>query len=74
MDSIDTISLQDCPLCGGAAAIFEEGCWAFTLQCCDCGAHTAVSTYNRPEERHEAASRAAYTWNLGKVINPAPGE
>ena len=73
MDSIDTISLQDCPLCGGAAAIFEEGGWAFTVQCCDCGAHTAVATY-KPEERIQVAQAVAHTWNIGKVIKPGVGD
>ena len=57
-----------------AAAILEEGGWAFTIQCCDCGAQTAIATYNKPEERQKAAEQAAYTWNLGKVIYPGPGE
>ena len=29
---LEHISLQDCPICGGAAAMFEEGGWAFTIQ------------------------------------------
>ena len=73
MDLID-ISLQDCPVCGGAAAMFEEGGWAFTIQCCDCGAQTAIATYSKPEDRRAAAESAAYTWNLGKVTRPDPGE
>lgn len=68
------ISLSDCPICSGAAYLSEEGGWAITVECVDCGAHTAVSTYHTPEERKEAAERAAYTWNLGKIIAPGPGE
>ena len=71
---LNDISLQDCPICGGAAALFDEGGWAITIQCCDCGAHTAVATYDKPEDQRKAAESAAYTWNLGKVINPNPGE
>jgi len=71
---LNDISLQDCPVCGGAAAIFEEGGWAFTIQCCDCGAQTAIATYSKPEDRLQAAQSAAYTWNLGKVTAPNPGE
>lgn len=71
---LETISIQDCPICSGAAILSEEGGWAFTVECVDCGAHTAISTYDKPEERKEAAERAAYTWNLGKVIAPGPGE
>ena len=44
------------------------------MECAECGAHTAVATYKNPEDRQRAAEQAAYTWNLGKVINPAPGE
>ena len=71
---LEAISIQDCPICGGAAAIYEEGGWAFTVECADCGAHTAVSTYMKAEDRRQAAEQAAYTWNLGKVIHPGPGE
>ena len=71
---LETISIQDCPICSGAGVLSEEGGWAFTVECVDCGAHTAISTYDKPEDRREAAERAAYTWNLGKVIAPGPGE
>ncbi len=71
---LEQISIQDCPICGGAAAIFEEGGWAFTVECADCGAYTAASTYTKPEDRQKAAQQAAYIWNLGKVINPSRGE
>lgn len=75
MDPVfEAINLSDCPVCGGAACMSEEGGWAISVECVDCGAHTAVSTYQKPEERQEAAQRAAYTWNLGKVIAPGPGE
>lgn len=71
---LEAINIADCPICGGAAAIFEEGGWAFTVECADCGAHTAPSTYLKPADRKQAAEQAAYTWNLGKVIHPGPGE
>lgn len=74
MDLNEKINVQDCPVCGGPAALFEEGGFAFTVQCADCGAQSAVSTYNKPEDREKAAEMAAYTWNLGKVIRPDPGE
>ena len=70
----EKINLSDCPCCGGPGILEEEGGWAFTVQCADCGAQTAVSTYTRPEDREEAAQRAAYTWNLGKVVRVDPGE
>ena len=68
------ISLSDCPVCGGAAYMSEEGGWAISVECVDCGAHTAISTYRKPEEKRAAAESAAYTWNLGKVVAPGPGE
>ncbi len=75
MDPIlEDIRIADCPCCGGVGILCEEGGWAFTVECADCGAHTGASTYQTPEGRHQAAEAAAYTWNLGKVIHPAPGE
>lgn len=70
----EAISLSDCPVCGGTAYMSEEGGWAISVECVDCGAHTAISTYSKPEERQAAAEMAAYTWNLGKVVAPGPGE
>lgn len=75
MDPILTsIPLQDCPLCGGPAIMHEEGGWAFSVYCGDCGAHTALAEFRAAEERQQAAETAAYTWNLGKVVHPGPGE
>ena len=75
MDPIlEAISVSDCPCCGGAGVISEEGGWAISVECVDCGAHTAISTYSKPEEKQAAAESAAYTWNLGKVVAPGPGE
>lgn len=68
------ISLSDCPICGGAPYMSEEGGWAITVECADCGAHTGASTYFKPEDRQKAAEGAAYTWNLGKVVAPGPGD
>ena len=74
MNPFEEIDLQDCPLCGGVGVMTEEGGWAITVQCCDCGCQTAVATYNKPEERMEAAKSAAYTWNIGKVIYTGAGD
>ena len=75
MDPIYTdISIQDCPICGGTGVLSEQNGWAFTVQCCDCGAETGAATYNRPEDRRKAAEQAAYTWNLGKVIHMGTGD
>ena len=61
------ISLQDCPL-------FIEGGWAFSVLCGDCGCHTAPAEFKSPEEREKAAAAAALCWNMGKVVNPGPGD
>lgn len=74
MDYLEEIELLDCPLCGGPGELYEEGGWAFSVQCCDCGAHTAHAIYRTPEERLDAAKSAATCWNRGKVVNPGPGE
>ena len=73
MDPIEMIELLDCPICGGPGVMFDEGGWALNVQCCDCGAHTAVATY-KPEDRMEVAKSVAQTWNVGKVIKPGIGD
>ncbi len=74
MDAFAELELQDCPLCGGAGLLEEEGGWCLYVQCLDCGCHTAELSFRSPEERLEAARRSATTWNLGKVIYPGPGD
>ncbi len=74
MDILENLEILDCPLCGGTGTLFEEGGWAFSVLCNDCGCHTAAAAYSKPEERQEAAASAVRCWNMGKVINPAPGE
>ena len=74
MDHFDEIDLLDCPNCGGAGCIEEEGGWCVYVQCLDCGAHTAELSYKNEEERREAIRRAAMTWNYRKVIRSDPGE
>ena len=73
-DEINQIELQDCPLCGGAGLLEEEGGWCLYVQCLDCGCHTAELSFDTPAARLDAARRAARTWNLGKVIYPGPGD
>ena len=68
------ISLQDCPLCGGPGVLNEEGGWAFSVLCGDCGCHTALAEFKSPEEREQAAAAAALCWNMGKVVHPGPGD
>ena len=38
------------------------------------GAHTAQVDYHTPDERLDAAKRAATLWNIGKVVSSHPGE
>ena len=73
-DAMNEIELQDCPLCGGAGLLEEEGGWCLYIQCLDCGCHTAELSFGTPEEKLDAARRAARTWNLGKVIYTGPGD
>ena len=40
-NAMNEIELQDCPLCGGAGLLEEEGGWCLYIQCLDCGCHTA---------------------------------
>ena len=42
MDLFEDIFLEDCPCCGGAGLIEEEGGWCVYVQCLDCGAHTSA--------------------------------
>ena len=74
MDIHEQLRLQDCPYCGGAGLLEEEGGWCWSAVCVDCGALTAPIEYKTPDKRLEAAQTAAYLWNLGKIIRPTPGE
>jgi len=73
-DILETIELRDCPLCGGPSLIEEENDWCLYAACLDCGCHTAIIGYNSEEERAQAAEKAAYLWNQGKVVSLSPGE
>ena len=74
MDIFKEIELQDCPLCQGPGLLEEENGWCFYIMCMDCGCHTAEIEYRSPEERLDAARRAARLWGMGKVIRSSPGE
>ena len=74
MDICDELELQDCPFCGGAGLLAEEGGWCWSVTCMDCGAQTAHFEYKSPDKREEAARSAAYVWNLGKVVRGDIGE
>ena len=73
-DLYERLSLQDCPYCGGSALLEEEHGWCFYVTCMDCDRHTAEVEYRTQAERENAASQAAYLWNLGKVLTGVPGE
>ena len=73
MDAFAELELQDCPLCGGAGLLEEEGGWCLYVQCLDCGCHTAELSFRSPEERLEAARRSATTWTLGKAPETEAG-
>ena len=72
MDIFDEIELQECPVCGGGGMLEEENGWCFYVACYDCSAHTASVDYRKPEERLDAAKRAATLWNIGKVVTSSP--
>lgn len=74
MDIFDEIELQDCPICGGAGLLEEEGGASFYVSCLDCGSRTVNIDYKEKEKAKEAAQRAADLWNTGKVISSHPGE
>ena len=74
MDLYESIELQDCPFCGGAGLLEEEHGWCWAVVCRDCGAETAAFEFKRPEDREEAARKAAYLWNIGKLVRPGIGE
>ncbi len=74
MDIYDKIELQECPICGGAGLLEEEGGSSFYVSCLDCGSRTVNIDYKEKEKEEEAAQWAADLWNTGKVISSHPGE
>ena len=68
MDIYKEIELHDCPYCGGAGLLEEENGWCWYVQCVDCGSQTTHIAYESPEGRREAAEKAAYLWNIGKIV------
>ena len=74
MDIYEEIRLQDCPCCGGAGLLEEENGWCWYVMCMDCGAQTAAFGFKTPEERADAARKAAFVWNIGKVVKSGVGE
>ena len=74
MELYEEIELQECPICGGPAALEEENDWSFYVAGLDCGAHTADIRYASGDTRRDAAQRAAHLWNIGKVLSSNPGD
>ena len=74
MDIYKELELQDCPFCGGAGLLEEEHGWCWYVMCLDCGAQTGHFESRKPEERFEAARKAAHLWNIGKVVRGDIGE
>ena len=74
MELYEEIELQECPICGGPAALEEENDWSFYVACLDCGAHTADIRYASGDTRRDAAQRAVHLWNIGKVLSSNPGD
>lgn len=68
------LELQDCPYCGGPGLLEEEHGWCFYIMCMDCGSETAHFEYKTPEDRMDAAKKAAHLWNIGKVIRANAGD
>ena len=74
LELIKRIDLQDCPFCGGPSLLEEEnGRWVYVV-CGDCGSCTCEIEYKNPTEIEEAANKAAYLWNIGKVNKTGVGE
>ena len=70
----EEIELEDCPYCGGAGLLEEEGGWSWYVMCMDCGSQTASFEFKTRDERKEAAQKAANLWNMGKVVRSDLGE
>ena len=74
MNIHEELRLEDCPFCGGVGLLEEENGWCWSVMCMDCGAQTAAMEFRSPEERKEAAKKAAHLWNIGKVLRGDIGE
>ena len=68
MDIYEEIELHECPYCGGAGLLDDGSGWCWTVTCMDCGSQTGEFAFEGEAERRAAAGRAAYVWNIGKVI------
>lgn len=73
MDILETIELNDCPLCLGAGLLDDDGN-SVSASCLDCGCRTVFIPYKNDAEKLDAAQRIAFLWNTGKVIAEGVGE
>ncbi len=74
MNIHEELILQDCPFCGGVGLLEEENGWCWYAMCMDCGSQTAAFEYRTPDERVDAARKAAHVWNIGKIVRANPNE
>ncbi|MBR6424661.1 MAG: Lar family restriction alleviation protein [Oscillospiraceae bacterium] len=74
MNIHEELPLLECPYCGGAGLLEEERGWCWYVTCVDCGSQTASFEFKTPEERMDAARKAAQLWNMGKVVRADIGE
>ena len=78
----EELILHDCPYCGGAGLLEEDGAglleeeqgWCWYVMCLDCGAQTAQIAFKTSEAREEAARSAAHLWNIGKIMRSGIGD
>jgi len=70
----EELVLEDCPYCGGAGLLEEEGGWCWYAACTECGSQTAAFEFKTPAESAQAARKAAHLWNIGKVVRADLGE
>lgn len=73
METFMDIELNDCPVCRGPGMVEEEAGWCVCITCADCGSMTAEIPFHNEEEKKQAIRISADLWNLGKVVNTAPG-
>ena len=74
MEIYEMLELNECPKCGGTGYLEDEGTNGVYISCIDCDAHTVVIDFKTPEDKLEAAKKAAGVWNSGKAISSHPGE
>lgn len=74
MEIYEMLELNECPKCGGAGYLEDEGTSGVYISCIDCDAHTVVFDYKDEDSKLAAAKKAEHVWNSGKAISSHPGE